>query len=759
MGSQNTTKAETSATTKTSTAKATTTKASTAKATTTKASTAKASTTKTSTAKATTTKAAASNKSSASDQTQSKTKTVSQKMQDLKGKALRKESKEDSWGSRTLEFLQKIGKSLTYPIAILPVAGLLNRLGAFFQDSSVFGSVSEEGGGLWWFGVIMQKPGDMAFANLAALFAIGIGFGFAKDNSGESALVAFFAWLGFNVLTAGWGGSQMVWDTTDLAGFNPDDAGTVNFNLSWLIYKTGVSDGTSIITIGSDEYSVLAVNGMFDTMNLNGVNAGPFGGIIIGLMTAGMYNRFSNIKLPAALAFFSGKRFVPLVAIVGLVPMSFLIAIIWPWIQAGLIEAGMWMGNNGGVGAGFYAFFNRLLVPFGLHNATINPVLWFQLPTGLQAMDANGIIMDLTPFMTELQAEFGTNFGSISDATIKGITGETLFVNGDITAFMGITSFKNVIGGDITVNTAAGTFQSGFFPIMMFGVPAMGLAAIMAADKDDRKSAIGLFGGAAAVSFLTGITEPIEFAFAFTAPVLYFGHALLSGLISGITVAFGLQLGFGFSAGLIDYAISIPASLSIFDKNIFAASTGLLWIVGPITGVIYYFVFFYGIQFFNVPTTGRTPWTGEKRIMRNPVAQYNYVPTDEERKAGGTVKLIETALSEMKLDEANKTAKSDAEKKDSKNKKRAAKGKAPKVDKYQVIAQQYADILGDNITKVDNCITRLRLTVKDASKIDQAKLKQVGYPNFVSVSKTSFHIIIGGDVQFVAEELRKITGK
>ena len=647
----------------------------------------------------------------------SKTKDISKKLSELKGKALRKSTNKDSSGAKVLDFLQNIGKALVYPIAILPIAGLLNRLGAFFQDASIFGDVSAEGNGLWWFGVIMQKPGDVAFGNLPTLFAIATAFSFSKDKRGEAALVGFFAFMGFSVLTTGWSGSTLMIHE-DNVSTAVNDASKINWNLSWLIYGDLARTGNMVAD------KIVVMNDWVNNLGLNGVNAGAFGGITIGIFTAVLYNKYSNIKLPAALAFFSGRRFVPMVAVAMVIPMSFIFAIIWPWLQAGLISVGGWMGENGGLGAGFYGFFNRLLVPFGLHNATINPILWFQLPTAMYGMSSAGteIVIDSATQNSIMQL-FGDNFLEF----IRNGSGNVIGfeVMGDITAFTNITNVKNAIGGADTIKTSAGTFQAGFFPIMMFGVPMMGVAAIAAADKDDRKSAAGLYGGAAAVSFLTGITEPIEFAFAFTAPILYFSHAVLSGLIGGIAVGLGLQLGFGFSAGLIDYAISIPASLSIYGNDFFSSSTILLWIIGPITSVIYFVVFYYGIQFFNVPTQGRTPYSGDKRIIRQPLAQWNYTPSTEERKKAGT-----------KVAKVSKGSKGSEE--------------------YVAKAKKLSKILEGNIKEIDNCATRLRLKVKDSTKLDLKAIKELGYAQTVVLTKTSVQIIVGPDVELLATQLQKI---
>jgi len=644
--------------------------------------------------------------------------TFKDKVQDLKGKALRKESKSDSGWAKTLDFLQQIGKALVFPIAILPIAGLLNRLGVLFMDPSVFGDAASAAGSgpLWWIGGAMHWPAAVAFDNLPLLFAISIGFSFSKDKGGESALIAFFGFLAFNALLSS--GEDILTYTKNPAGdyiLNNPDLWDVKYGrLPWLIYG-GIQD-----------------TGILENLLLHNVNPGAFGGIVVGLTTAGLYNRYSEIKLPQALSFFSGKRFVPMVTLFAMIPLALSFAIVWPWLNIGLMEAGTWMAGEAAIGAAIYAFLNRLLIPFGLHNATINPILWFQNATPVVFLDAAGTAIDISLITNEIKGALGDNFISINATT------DTLYVAGDINTYLALGNLTNLIEqNDSTsvgsIDTSAGTFQTGFFPVMMFGVPAISIAMGMNADKSERKAVMTMFAGAGAVSFLTGVTEPVEFAFMFISPQLYLIHAVFSGVISGITVATGMQLGFGFSAGLIDYAISIPTSLRIIGdaggfNNAMAGSTGWLWIIGPATAALYFVTFYYGIQFFNTPTQGRTPYFGNKKIIRGPIAQWNYEPSAADKKAAGTT-------SSIKPTKVGKLAKGEG--------------------KYDQKAKKLALLLKGNVTSIDNCATRLRLKVKDSSKIQRADIKALGFIELVTLTKSSVQVIVGPDVQFMADALKK----
>ncbi|MGO4546223.1 N-acetylglucosamine-specific PTS transporter subunit IIBC [Paenibacillus sp. 2TAB23] len=283
------------------------------------------------------------------------------------------------------------------------------------------------------------------------------------------------------------------------------------------------------------------------------INMGVIGGIVAGLVSSGLYKRYHNIKLPDWLGFFSGKRFVPIVTSFAMVAVGLLFGLIWAPVQSGLDIFGRWVVDLGGIGAFIFMTANRLLVPFGLHHI-LNSIAWFQI-------------------------------GSFTDAAGN-------VVHGDLTRFF---------AGDKT----AGMFMTGFFPIMMFALPGAALAIIHTAKKERRKAVASIFIGAAAVSFLTGITEPIEFAFMFAAPLLFVMHALLAGVSGFIMATLGVKLGAGFSQGLIDYLINF----SLGTKPLLMIPVGLCF------GLIYYVLFRFAIVTFNLKTPGRE--TGEEKVGKD----------------------------------------------------------------------------------------------------------------------------------------------
>ncbi|MBS5793297.1 MAG: N-acetylglucosamine-specific PTS transporter subunit IIBC [Lachnospirales bacterium] len=377
---------------------------------------------------------------------------------------------------------------------------------------------------------------------------------------------------------------------------------------------------------------VADVNPAFTKMN----NNNQFIGIISGIIGATCYNKFKNTKLPDALAFFSGKRSVAIVTGVVSLVLSVILFFVWPIIYSALVKLGTVIVGFGAVGSGLYGFLNRLLIPLGLHHA-LNSVFWFDI--------AN--VNDLGKFWA------GT-----------GILGET------------------------------GMYMTGFFPVMMFGLPAGCLAMYHTAKDKNKKMVSGLLFSAAICSFFTGVTEPIEFAFMFLAPGLYLIHAILTGLSLAVLSLLPVRAGFNFSAGFLDLFFSSFTPLAL--------NPWMLIPIGLVVGVIYYFVFRFSIQIFNFKTPGR----------------------EDELEA------VSSATENLS--------------KGSKN--------------FEEMANVILEGLGgkENIVTVDNCITRLRLEVKDINKIDEDKIKSTKVSGILKPGKNAVQIIIGANVQFVADELKKI---
>ncbi|MFJ3665922.1 PTS transporter subunit EIIC [Streptomyces sp. NPDC090106] len=393
------------------------------------------------------------------------------------------------WGSGLFQGLQKIGRSLQLPIAVLPAAGILLRLG----QPDVFGA-----DGLGWGKVadVFATAGDAVFANLPLLFCVGIAIGFAKKADGSTALAALVGFLVYkNVLTA------------------------------FPITEAKVQDGADVAATYNDPK--------------------VFGGIIMGLIAAVVWQRFHRTKLPDWLGFFNGRRLVPiLMAFIG-TAVGVVFGLVWEPIGDVITNFGEWMTGLGAVGAGIFGAINRALLPVGMHQF-VNTVAWQEI-------------------------------GSFKDST-------GAVWHGDLPRFF---------HGDPT----AGQFMTGFFPIMMFALPAAALAITHTARPERRKAVGGMMISLALTSFVTGITEPIEFAFMFIAPALYVIHAVLTALSMAVTWALGVHHGFSFSAGAIDYFL---------NWNL-ATKPWMIIPIGLVFAAVYYVVFRFAIVKWNIPTPGREP--------------------------------------------------------------------------------------------------------------------------------------------------------
>lgn len=378
-------------------------------------------------------------------------------------------------------WLQKFGKALMLPIATLPIAGLLMRLG---QEDLL--NIP-----------ILAQAGGVLFDNLPLLFAVGIAVGLAKDSNGAAGLAGVVSYFVLNA-----------------------SAEAVSYAMqAGTIFKV-------------------------DTTGLTEIHLMHFGGIVAGVIAGLAYNRFCDTKLPDALQFFGGRRFVPIMTGLFSILAGIVLGLIWPYFHAGLDASANWMVVSGGIGAFLYGVLNRLLLPFGLHHV-INTIVWFT---------------------------FGTYTNPITGVVSSG----------DITRFF---------EGDPT----GGTFTAGFFPITMFALPAAALAMYFCAKKGKRKEIGGALFSVAFVAFLTGITEPIEFMFMFLAPVLYAIHSVLMGVSLVVCQLLGIHDSFTFSAGLFDYLLN-------WGK---AQKPWLIIIIGLIFAVIYFLVFTFFIRKFNIKTPGR----------------------------------------------------------------------------------------------------------------------------------------------------------
>ncbi|WP_329387216.1 PTS transporter subunit EIIC [Streptomyces sp. NBC_01716] len=392
-------------------------------------------------------------------------------------------------GSGVMSVMQRIGRSLMLPVAVLPAGALLVRLGNpdMLGRESFPTFITKIAG-------YMAAGGGAILDNMPLLFAVGIAIGFAKKSDGSTALAAVTGYLVFQKVLA-----------TFTDGNLPQVASVV--------------DGKIVMSDAP-------------------VNAGVLGGVVMGIVVALLYQKFYRTKLPDWAGFFGGRRLVPILSAFAGLLIGIVFGLIWPVLGAGLHNFGEWLVGSGAAGAGIFGVANRALIPIGMHHL-LNSFPWFQA---------------------------GSYEGK----------------NGDIARFL---------AGD----PSAGQFMTGFFPIMMFALPAACLAIVHCARPERRKVVGGMMFSLALTAFVTGVTEPIEFTFMFIAPVLYAIHAVLTGVSMALTWGLGMKDGFGFSAGAVDFFLNLGIATNPWG----------LALVGLCFAAVYYAVFRFAIVRFNLPTPGR----------------------------------------------------------------------------------------------------------------------------------------------------------
>ncbi|WP_314943851.1 N-acetylglucosamine-specific PTS transporter subunit IIBC [Abiotrophia defectiva] len=473
-----------------------------------------------------------------------------------------------------MSYLQKMGRSLMLPVAVLPVASILMGIGYWISPAGLDASGSPVA-------AFLIQAGLVLIDNIPLLFAVGLAVGLAKDKNGAAGLSGLVAFLIITKLLS----KDVV---AQLQGVKPEEV-ALAFTRS----------------------------------------SNAFIGILSGIIGGEMYNRFKDVKLPTALGFFSGRRAAPIMSGILASLTALVLLFVWPTVFSGLVAFGKSFVGLGAIGAGIYGFFNRLLIPVGLHHA-LNAVFWFDVA--------------------------------------------------------GIDDIKNFWQG-IGELGQTGMYQAGFFPVMMFGLPGAALAMYRNAKDSKKKAVSALLVAAVLASFLTGITEPLEFSFMFLAPVLYLVHAVLTGVSLTIAALLHTTAGFNFSAGLIDFILA--------SKTPMANNPWLLIVLGVVMFAVYFLVFDFLIKKFNFTTPGRE---------------------DDESTEG----------------DANMTVK-------------ASDFNIPLL----------IEGLGgkDNIEATDHCATRLRLTLADTSKVDEAKIKSTGAVATRILNKKNVQVIIGTEVQFVHDAL------
>ncbi|AOR24718.1 PTS transporter subunit EIIC [Clostridium taeniosporum] len=532
-----------------------------------------------------------------------------------------------------LQYLQRIGKAIMLPIAALPIAGILLGVGgallgiaglnnppAVYEPLIAFVSIPAITAIL----TVMKNIGDIIFGNLPILFAVGVAVGLAKKDKGTAAMASVFGFIVMNQVIS----TLLSLGITQLGVLTPGNVGD---------YGTYVTTNLGIFTL----------------------NMSVFGGIITGIITAVLHDRFHEIQLPQVVGFFSGARFVPIITAVTMAFVGGILAFLWPIVQDGISVIANLVREAGFIGTFFFGVIERALIPFGLHHVFYTP-FWFT------SFVEGKILVDGTwQTVAGANTAYFTQLSSMSD--LVGASADTMS----------------------TVVSGTTRFMAGKFPFMMFGLPAAAFAMYRAAAPSKRKVVGSLLLAAAVTSFLTGITEPLEFTFIFVAPVLYGVHCLLAGLSFMLMDIFSVFIGMTFSGGFIDFSLFglLPAGAGVPTRWF------ILILVGLVYAVVYYLLFTFMIKKFNLKTPGRDENEEETKL---------YTKADYQGKNGNDSGANKVATAKNEITE-----------------------KAPAV---------LAALGGEeNIVSVDACITRLRVEVKDKSKVDKAELKSLGAAGVMEV--------------------------
>ncbi len=513
--------------------------------------------------------------------------------------------------------LQRVGRSFMFPIALLPVAGLLLGIGSSFSNSATIeaynlGWLLGEGTPLNLILSIMSATGNIIFSNLPLIFAMGVALGMAKQEKEIATLSAAVAFL------------------------------VMHATISTLLKVTGKID-------------ILEEGATGNVLGITSLEMGVFGGIIVGLGVAWLHNRFYKIELPTALSFFGGTRFIPIISTLAYIFVGVVMYFLWPVVQNAIYTLGGLVTKSGYAGTWIYGIIERALIPFGLHHVFYLP-FWQTGLGGTMIIDGVKVAGAQNIFFAQLASPETTRF-----------------------------------------SVEACRFMSGKFPFMMFGLPGAALAMYRCAKDSKKKVAGGLLFSAALTSFLTGITEPLEFTFLFVAPVLYIVHCVFAGLSFMLMHILGVSVGMTFSGGLIDLIL-----FGVLPGN---AKTNWIYIilVGVIYFVIYYIIFKFLIKKFNFRTPGREEADVETKLY----TKKDYI---DAKTSNG--------------------------------------------------AEQILSGLGgrENILDLDCCATRLRVTVKDENKVKESLLKSSGASGVIK-NGNGIQVIYGPKVTVIKSEIEEYISK
>ncbi|WP_339030834.1 PTS transporter subunit EIIC [Spiroplasma endosymbiont of Cantharis nigra] len=628
--------------------------------------------------------------------------------------------KKESWkvfGTKTTNKISKLSQAIVFPIAILPIAGILLGIGGGFLAAA-----QTHNWGIGWenFFQVIKTIGNIVFSCLGILFASSIAFGFSKNSKGVAAVSAMIAFMTMTVTVSALFLPHLNQNKELIVGFDP-----------WKI--TGDS---KLVEVGKNKGMLSNVMGINPTMDLS-----VLGGIIVGSLTAIIHNRTYNIKVPRMLSFFGGEKFVPIATFFMGIGLGIIIFFVWPIIMLGLFQVGSGLGNwmnvgskeeyartSGSIAAYFFGVFEQLLIPTGLHHVFYTP-FWFTSVGGTWYAPeiSDGVITGwnlsqgaYTIFFEQMNW-VGRSF-ELSESAYQSI------IDNNMTSYLDII-YKSDNAWYISFNhftTEVGTgFMSGRFAVYNYGLPAAGLAMIFLAKPENKKEVTGILGSAIITSMATGIIEPLIFSFILVAPILFGVHALIGGFSYLFAYLLNVQAGNGFTAGMIDYVFFglIPgysSGVNIIGESegsifgMFAGRNGALWIIiygVLIIGPAYFISFWALIKFKNLKTPGR-----------------NFEEED-------------VALEKTK---------------ESLNKNKTNKEKLNGKEQVKKIIEGLGG--KENIIEINNCASRLRINVKDPKLINDNLLKETKNMGVIKKGQ-SIQIIYGPHVSNISINVKEELGK
>ncbi|WP_211246838.1 PTS transporter subunit EIIC [Mesoplasma photuris] len=614
--------------------------------------------------------------------------------------------------------LSKLSKAFLLPIALLPIAGVFLGVGAAIAANTEISSIG------WYIGTVMNKMGDVCFGNLPILFTLSVAMAYTKDN-GIAALTALVGFLVMNAMQAA-------------------------------LLKQNTDQTWSLLWHGSFPNGLITKN-----LGIDSLNTGVFAGIFVGAISAKIYNKFHATQLPAAFSFFSGTKLVPIITFFAVIPLSFLFMFFWPWIGQGL----EWFGTTSGkipvkgIDSLVFEMIERSLVPFGLHHVFYAPLWWTsaggaisdQINDAIKTFTDGGTVNGLTSdqFMEKVMAFAGSSWdlGPISaiEYLTQMKTGASWYSGLELDAFNGFLSSQGdqnmmnrliaVIDNSKGINFETfealglnlGRFQSGKFGFMLLGLPMAAVAMLLNVPKANRKNVMGIYLSAAFTCFLTGITEPIEYTFLFLAPWLFYGvHMPLAAVSFMLSGFMQTHVSMTISGGFIDYIVF--GIIPFFGQNAMDPLSvfGVLGVSAGMGG-LYFVAFYFAVKYGKVMVPGRAESEGDVQLF-----------TKADFKASQGKNVDGSALS-MGVNQY--TTSNDAK----------------EIARYEKAAKIIEFLGGEaNITDVDSCASRLRLTVIDSSLANVDGIKSLGGSTGALVKGNNIQVVYGGEQEAIKPRMKNI---